>query len=138
MAQKYVAPKFELLTKRTVEIPFTSIINTLTHLTLVSGMIPYPFRILQCKMIFTDDANNLVQHAWLTSGNISVSTTGLPSGDNIFGVESPTAVFIGKGIIRRVNTNIEFISPRLYIKLYTYNGLGYAYRINCSIIIQEL
>lgn len=134
----YIAPKFTLVDKRMVEIPFVSTIGAGVHLTLLSSRIPYTFRIIQAKMIFTDDAANLVRHQWLTSSNASISTTGVPSGDNILTIESPTAYFIGRNVIRVINANIKITEINKYLKLYTFNGNAYAYNINCSMIIQEL
>jgi len=134
----YKAPKFELFTKKVVEIQFTGSIGVGAYLTLVSSLITFPFRILQLKMIFGEEANNLVQHGWFLSGNSGVSVTGVPSGDNIASKESPNPFFIGKNILRVININIEVKEGRQYIKLYTYNANSYVYNINCSIVIQEL
>ena len=135
---QYKAPELELALKKILEIPFASAIAAGAHLSLVSGRIEFPFRVTGAKMVFTDDANNWIQHRWYVSANRSVSTTGTPSGDNIFSPKSPSAYFSGKGLIRRVYANREYPAIGLYIKLYTFNNSPYAYNISASITIQEM
>jgi hypothetical protein len=135
--QRFTAPKFNLLVKRLVEIPFTGTLAAGLHLTLVAGPIPYPFKIIQCKMIFTDIATSVIEHRWFTSRNSGAPATGPPSDENIFGRESPSAYFIGQSLIRIVNCNLAFDERNLYIKLHTYNPSVAVYILNCSIILQE-
>jgi len=135
---KFKAPTFNLTAKRMVEIPFTGTITAGNNLTLVAGPISYPFRIIQCKMIFTAIAVSVIEHRWFTSHTVSAPTTGPPSDENIFGRESPSAYFVGESLIRIVNCNLEFKEPHLYIKLHTYNPSVATYILNCSIILQEI
>lgn len=134
----FIPPILDLKSKRMVELNFNSAIPTLTNLTLVSSPISYPFKILKVEMIFTEEANNLITHTWLTSGNRGVSVTGLPSGFNIFGRENPFTSFVGKSLIKNINCDVEVLEPLQHIKLHTYNGTTYVYMINCSITIQEI
>lgn len=136
--EKFKAPTFEMVAKRVAELPFSGPIAAGAMLSLVSGMITYPFRITRVKMIFTEDANNWIVHEWYVSANRSVSTTGRPSGVNIFGRESPVSSFIGKAIIRKVQCSIEVREGRQYIKLYTNNTGPYLYQINGTITIEEI
>lgn len=133
----YRAPKLDLEGKYTIEIPFSASVGANTQLTLVSKRITYPFRILQTKMIFDRNARNLVQHYWLHSGEDGVSITGVPSGDNIYGAETPLGYIIGEATVRIISSMIDIDERNRFIKLHTVNGLGVAYYINCSIIIQE-
>lgn len=135
---EFKAPTFAMKGKRTAEIPYQGSIGAGAFLTLLSGRITYKFRITKFKMIFDEVANNLVQHAWYISRNRNVSTTGPPSGDRLFAPESPTGIFVGRGIIRVVDTNIEVEEEGIFIKLYTYNGLGVAYPISASVTVEEL
>jgi len=138
MAQEYLAPKFSLVSKRMSELPFVSSIGASTWLTIITSPIAYPFRIIQAKMTFTDEARNLVQHSWFTSRNASVSTTTYPSGDNLFGKEMTIAYFIGKAIEKVVNCNIEITDVPSYIKMCTRNLNPYTYLINCTLTIVEM
>ena len=135
---EFKAPKFALEARRVVEIPFYGSIGAGAFLTLVSNRISYPFRVTRLKMIFDELANNLVTHQWLTSGNRNVSTTGPPSGDLIGRRESTTPTFTGRGLIRVVDLNDEYPEGDLFIKLYTFNGLGVAYPINASCTIEAM
>lgn len=131
-------PDFRLLTKRTVEIPFAGAVAGTSWLTLVTNRITYPFRILRAKMVFGQNANNLVQHYWLISTNSSTSITGVPSGDNIFSREAPVGYFAGHLTVRIADANLEYRETGLYVKLVTYNGNAAAYNLDCSLVIQEL
>lgn len=137
-ARRFVVPKLELKVRRVAELTFRGTIAAGAWLTIVSGKITYPFSIVQAKMIFTDEANNWIEHRWYTSTNTNAPTTDFPADDNIFGRESPTTGFIGKAIIRVVNTSLEFPEGNLYIKLGTRNTGPYAYQVNGSIVIGEL
>lgn len=139
------APKFSMVSKRQVEIPFIASIPAgagvpfiPANLTLIVGPFSYKFRVVNAKMVFTGEAMNLVRHYWLVSGNRSISATGIPSGDNIFSREAPASYFIGKGIVRNVSCNYVVDEAMQYIKLHTVNGLVNAYDINCSITVEEL
>jgi len=132
------APRWKPVDKRQVELNFSGTIVNGAFNSVVAGPIPYKFRILLAKMIFTDDANNLVEHGWYISANNSVSTTGPPSGDNVFGRENPTQLFIGDNLIRVANCNVVVDQVNMYIKLYVHNTCGATYTFNCAMIIQEL
>lgn len=134
----YKAPKFELKPRRVAEIPFRGPLAAGAHLTLLSGRIMYPFKVTQVKMIFTDEANNWIVHQWHVGRTESRPSTGPPSGENIFGRESPTASFVGKAIIRVVPCNIEFPEAGMFIQFYTFNTGPYAYEINASCTVEAM
>lgn len=132
------SPKFKLETKRVAEIPFQGQVAAGVTLNLASGQITYPFRIIEVKMIFTDEAMNQVFHRWFVGTQGRVNPTGEPAGTNIFGRESPTARFNGRAVIRVVPCNIEFPTGRRYIVLHTDNTSPYQYDFVCSVTVQEL
>ncbi len=134
----FKAPKFELKPRRVVEIPFRGTLAAGTMVTLNSGRITYPFRVTKVKMIFTDEANNQVIHSVHVLGNPYTSTTQAPTGDNLFGRESPTASFVGRSIIRVVPCNVEYPEGRRYIAFFTNNTSPYAYDFNGSVTIEEI
>ena len=138
MSKRYTAPKFDLLDKRTVELNFEGLVGANAHFTLPRAGISYPFRVLQAKMVFTNEANNLVRVYWLVSTDSSPSIVAVPTGDNVFGRENPVQYFVGKAIIKRVNANVKIPERNRYIKCHIHNTLPYAYRANNSLIIQEL
>lgn len=134
----FKAPVLDLESVKVVEIPFSGLVGAGAQLTLVSNMITYPFRILQCKMVFDRNARNLVHHYWLYAGDREGSTTGVPSGDNIYQKETPLGYFLGESLVRTVNSAIDILEVRRFIKLHTVNGLAVGYYINASITIQEI
>lgn len=135
-------PRMTAISKRTIELSFVGTVTlaapTGPHWTMVSRAIPYPFRLKQVQMIFTDDALNLVRHYWLYSNAPRRSIASVPSGDNFFAREAPTPYFIGRGIIKRVRSNIEVPDTGRFILLHTHNLSPAAYAFNCSCIIEEL
>lgn len=135
---KFEIPVFELLPKRQVELPYHGTVAAGATLIIASGRITYPFKIIRAKMTFSEEANNLIRHGWYVSTSDAVTTGGIPSGINIFGRESPTAFFAGKGTIKTINTNVEYPEGNLFILLYTVNGCAYAYYIDASITIQQI
>lgn len=132
------APIFKPVSKRVASIPFTGNVLAGVWSTLLSTRITYPFRILQIKMVFSSEANNLVQHWWHTSPSLITPVQGQLTADNVFGRESPTAFFVGKSIIRIVNCSLEYPEGNLFIVLQTFNGLAIPYRLNCEIVIEEM
>lgn len=138
MSKRFKAPKFELPPKRVVEIPFTGTVGTLTYLTLLSGMITYPFRITRAKMVFPYSAANLVEHRIYYSRTPSAPTTGWPTDVNIFGREAPVAGFIGEGIIKVVDCNVEVPETGFRLKMATYNGTGAIHYVNGTISIEAM
>jgi len=134
----YKAPVLDLDVKSTIEIPLTRTIGAGAQDTRVSGMITYPFRIIQTKMFFGRNARNLIQYYWLYSSENSESTTGIPSGKNIYTKLTPLVYFIGEAEIKTINSQIDVLDKDQYIKLHIVNGLGVAYDGSGTITIQEL
>lgn len=137
---RFEAPKFEAARKRVLELVFSGRVTPVAPatLTIVSGLITYPFRITNVKMIFTDDANNLITHQWFVATNPSVADPAAPSGTDIFLGTPPVSNFAGKAIIRNVMCNIEVRQRSTYLKLYAVSTSPYAYFVNCTITIEEL
>lgn len=136
--QSFTAPKLGLKSTVLAEIPFEGNVNAGAYLTLVSGRVPYRFRVLRAKMFFTAAAANLVQHRWFVSRNSNAEIGAWPADTNLYGQLSPTATFVGQSLIRQVETSVQVDEEGLYIKLATYNGSGAAYHVNGSITIQEI
>ena len=140
----FKAPAFELKPRRVVTIPFRGNLATVSDILEATNWIMYPFRIIEVKMIFTDEANNWIRHRWLVSRSqrpfaaTTAPIAGVPGIDNIFGQESPAAEFRGKAIIRRVPLSVEFPEGRLYLYLYTHNAGPYAYEYAASVTIEAM
>jgi hypothetical protein len=124
--------------KRVVEIPFNLTVPALGRATLVSSLIPYTFRLLRIKMVFDENALNLLRLRWLISTNAGVSATGPPAGDDITATESPTPYYIGNNLIVTSNINQDYPVDRHYLKLYAENDNGVPVVANCTVIIQAL
>lgn len=131
-------PRFRPVDKRQVELNFYGTVAAAGQATALSGLITYKYRILQAKMIFTDDANNNIVISWFISPNSSTSATGAPSGQNIFGRENPNTAFIGDNLVRVVNCNVKVEEEGTYIKLYVVNNGTAVFTFNCALVIQEL
>jgi len=131
----FVVPRYEPRPIRTAEIPFYGPVGAGAYLTLVSGRLMYPYKIVRVKMFLPTVAANLVQHRWFVSGNSNTLTTDWPTDENIFGRESPTATFVGAGLIRQVTCDIRVDEIGTFLKFATYNGLGETYYANGAITI---
>jgi hypothetical protein len=132
---EFKIPRYEPKPIRTAEIPFNGLVGAGAYLTLISGRLMYPYKIVRVKMFFTAAAANLIQHRWFVAGSPAVSTTYWPTDENIFGRESPTATFIGTSLIRQVTCDVRVEDVGTYIKFATYNGLGVPYNANGAITI---
>ncbi len=135
---RFVAPKPEMVTKRQVELEFSSNVGAGAYVTIVAGPIMYPYRILQAVMTFDQLANYNLQYRWFIGTNESAPTTGPPGDTNIFGRENPTAFFVGSGLIKRKNCDVEVREQKSYLKLNIYNGNNYAVYGVGSLLIQEI
>lgn len=138
MSRVFKAPKLDLKSKRVAEIPFRGTLLAGAMVSLNTSLITYPFRVTRVKMIFTDEANNLVIHSWHVRRSAFISTTAGPLGDNLFSREAPTATFTGRAIIRVAECNIEYPEGMRVITLYTNNTSPYAYDFNCAVTIEEM
>lgn len=135
---RYMAPKMTLKTKRIIEIPLVGLVAAGAHLGLVSSPIPFPFRVTQIKMVFTDDAQNLVRYYPLVSSNRNVSTTSVSDGENLLARQSPVNYFIGKALAKTINCNVEVPETNMHLKVHTLNGAPTPYYTNVTIRIEEL
>ena len=132
-------PEIQYPTKRQITIPLAqAVLNAGAQNTLVSSLIPFPFRIVQVKMFFSFTTNNLVRYYWLVSSSNDISTTGVPSGDNPFSGVGTLPYFVGEGIMRKEVCSYEDKAGRKYVKLHTLNGSLVAQPINASVVVQEL
>jgi len=134
----FKAPKFEFPLKRCGEIPFTTLLAANTHLTMLSSVIPFDFRISMVRMNFDNDHNNNVRHYWLCSHNEGVSTTGPPPDENVFERILPTSYIIGDNRELRLYPNFYFYGARNFLKLHVHNLNVYTVDINASAYIEEL
>ena len=134
----FKAPKFEFPLKRCGEIPFTTLLAPNTHLTMLSSVIPFDFRISMVRMNFDNDHNNNVRHYWLCSHNEGVSTTGPPADENVFERILPTSYIIGDNRELRLYPNFYFYGARNFLKLHVHNLNVYTVDINASAYIEEL
>lgn len=140
----FKAPTFELKPRRVVTIPFRGNLATVSDICDATNLITYPFRIIEVKMIFTDEANNWIRHRWLAARTrrtfpaTTAPIAGVPGIDNIFQRESPAAEFRGKAIIRVVPCAIEFPEGMMFIYLYTHNAGPYAYEYAASVTIEAM
>lgn len=134
----FKAPKLAFPMKRTGEIPFIVIIGANSHLTLVSSLLDFDFRISMVRMNFDDDHNNNVRHYWLCSHNTTVGTTGPPPDESVFERMFPTPYIIGENRELRLYPNYYYYGQRNYVKLHIHNLNTYQVQINASAYIEEL
>lgn len=136
---KFEAPKPKLKRRRQVEINFIApLIAAGAYGGQSSGNIGYPFRIVRGSIVFTEEHNYNVEVQFRVDGGNQITTTGHSSGLNIFGRENPQASFRGRGIIKRINTNVEFPDGRLFLKMSAWNNTPYVQSITGSLVVEEM
>jgi hypothetical protein len=131
-------PDIVSIPKRVVEIPFNMTVPAGGRNTLVSSLISYTFRLLRIKMVFDENAQNLLRIRWFIATNAGTSTTGPPAGDDITATESPTPFFIGNNLIITANINQDYPVERHYLKMYAENGNAVPVVANATVILQQL
>lgn len=136
-------PDVFTVSKRTVEIPFNVAVPARAGIvngraTLVSSLIPYPFRVLRIKMVFDEFALNNLFYRWFISTNATTSATSPPAGDDLTATESPTPYYIGNNQILIANIYQDYSSARHYLKMYVENANLAIVQANATVIIQEL
>jgi hypothetical protein len=131
-------PPLKTTSKRVVEIPFNITVPAGGRATLVSSLIPYTFRLLRIKMVFDENAQNLLRIRWFIATNAGVSATGPPAGDDITATESPTPFYIGNNLVVTANINQDYPVDRHYLKMYCENDNAVAVVANATVIIQAL
>lgn len=134
----FKAPTLNLEPLTVAEIPFEGTVANGAYLTLVSGYIPFKYRVVRVKIFFTAAAASLVRVRFYVSRNSMNPTTGWPGDTNLFGRLSPTATFIGQSLIREAPANIEVQEEGTFLKMAAYNTSGAAYQVNGAIRIEEI
>jgi hypothetical protein len=135
----FTTPDIQYPTKEEIVIPLAQdILAPGAQNTLISSRIAVPFRIVQVKMFFTFNTNNLLRYYWLVSGDNIPSTTGIPSGNNPFSGVGTLPYFVGEGLMRKELCPYRDVDGRKYIKLHAVNGSPVAQPINASVTIQRL
>jgi hypothetical protein len=122
--------------KAQVNIPFMGTVGASTQLTLVSGMITFPFKIVGAEITFRDDAANSLRIYVLVSANTNTSTTDVPPDTNAFSQYSPTPYFVGEGTIKRASCFLPAFKGGMYIKVHANNLNAYAQTINATVTIE--
>lgn len=138
MARVFKAPKYREVAKDYLEIPFSATIAAATQNTIVVGPIMFPFKVTGVEMIFGADAADNLRYYWKVARNRQGSTTGVPSGRNIFGWMAPHGYFHGTGITKRANTSFKAREDEHYIKCHVNNLNAYAQAVNASLSIEEI
>lgn len=135
----FKAPQLQFKEKLQFSIPFAQdTLNTGAQNTLISDYLPFPFRIIEVKMLFGFTTGNLLRYYWLVSGNNTGSTTGIPTGDNPFAYSGTVPYFVGEGIIRKEPCRYKDDTGKKYIKLHAVNNSGVAQAVAASIVIQKV
>jgi len=134
----YKAPELVLSAKRMYELPFQAIVNAASQLTIVSGLITFKFKVIQVKMFFGNDHINNVWHYWLIGRNSGGSTTTVPPDDNMFGLMSPIALFVGHNEVITAYPDFSWTEERGYIKLHINNVNTYIVTVKAICRIEEL
>jgi len=88
-------------------------------------------------MVFRNDTGHLLRLYILVSRDTTVSTGVPPADTNVFAPFSPTAFFLGEGIIKRVTCDHLVDEEEKYVKLHAINGCAWAQTINASVTIEE-
>lgn len=131
------APSFISGGKRRIAIPFSSAIAASVGLTLVSGRIGFPFRIVEVEIVFRDDTANLMQIWVLTSSNTSISVMTPPPDNNVFSPFSPSGFFLGEALVKRLSINYMPLEGDDIIKVHAQNVCTWPQTVNVSVTIEE-
>jgi hypothetical protein len=124
--------------KQILVIPFMAAVPANTNLTLLAGKIPFWYRVIECEIVFRDDAaNNLLIYVF-ASKSATLSTTIPPPDTNIFSQYSQTPYFIGEGLIKTVSCNYLVENGDYYLKVYASNLNAYAQTVNVTVKIEEV
>lgn len=134
----FQVPSFQMALKRQVEIEFHGTVPTLGYLTVSAGPITYKFRIINVKLYFDQEADNLLEYRLYTSPGRLEPTGYWPADFNLFGAESPTAGFFGRSIVKELNTGIEVGEVNQCIKFAAHNLNTYACFASASVTLQEI
>ena len=132
-----LAPSFITGGKRRIVIPFTSAIPASVGLTLLSSRISFPYRIVEVEIIFRNDAVNNVNVWILTSPNTSTSITTPPPDTNVFSPFSPSAFFLGEGLVKHLNLNYQPPEGDEIIKVHAQNVCTWPQTVNVTVTIEE-
>jgi hypothetical protein len=133
----FVAPEFKPVTRRVAQIPFTATVGAATQLTLVSSRITFKYKVTAVEIVFRDDAANLLQIYVLVSGNVNVSTTGVPPDPNVFSQYSSTPYFVGEGVVKKAECNVQAPDGYDFVKVHANNLNAYAQTVNVTVRIEE-
>lgn len=124
--------------KHRTDVPFAGAVGANAHLTFLSGQVRTPIEIIRAKMYFDTDHVNNVRYYWLYSKNRTTSTTGVPADFNIFGTLTLLGYYLGNGIVRTAESNLQLTDPPYYLKLHVHNTNAFAVTANASLEIVEL
>ena len=124
--------------KQILVVPFMANLAANTNLTLLAGKIPFWYRIIECEIVFRDDAaNNLLIYVFAAK-SATLSTTTPPPDTNIFSQYSQTPYFLGEGLIKTVNCNYLVENGDYYLKVFAQNLNTYAQTVNVTVKIEEV
>lgn len=138
MGERYQVPPIEFVPKRSWDIPMSGTVPGFSQATIVSGKITFPFRITRVRMWFRNDAAYSVLLYWLVSPNSTGSTTGIPSGDNIFAYAAPVPYFAAEDTVIEALSNYEDPDGNKYLKLHAVNGLAVLMDVLGIATVEEL
>lgn len=135
---RYEAPLIEIEDKPEYEIPFIATIGATAQGTTVISGLSKPYKILEARMYFPDDAVNNVLIYWLIARDGEGSTTGIPTGDNMFSPFATLQWFIGHADLVTIRGNIDITVLDTGLKMHVINNNAYAITMMSILKIREL
>jgi len=134
----WTPPIVNIISRVEYEIPISGAIGANLQGTILSGIITIPFKITGVRFIFPDNAINNVRAYLLYATDDNTSTTGTPTGTNVFSRYSPTAYFVGHDAIINAYCNIDINDNRTRLKLHINNLNNWATIIQVIVSIRRL
>lgn len=136
--EQYVPPKLVIVEKEVYEIPFMLTVAGAAQLGYSSLRIPFPYKIIEIKMYFPDDAIGNVDVYWLTSNNDVVSAIAISAGTNPLLYLTLIPYFAGHADMIPLRLNITPLDVERYIKMHVVNGNAYATNMMSTVRIRRL
>lgn len=108
------------------------------ELTLVSKRINYPFKILSFNASFALNTNRTLKLRCFISPDKSASTTGEPTGQNIFATLGEDSYLIGDDEQKNLKHEVNVRESGMYLKIHAENIDTFAHTVDAFIVIETL
>lgn len=110
-----------------------------TYATSISGGLGFPYRIIEAKFYFLDDAVPDMRYYLYVGSSPSGSTTGMPEGSNVLSPYSGSGFIRGGQGMVKVEPMYDVTAERTYIKVHVFNNDAiYAVDYSAQVVVERL